>query len=737
MASVTALIRHSGFWNDQNCYVNYKIDTVVFSDYCKYDELVATISTQLSLVSCRNKISIKYVVEGDTQPMEIHNDMGVRVYVELKREKSVLGMYPLCVSITDNDVEEIATGECVFRDDVLQLGYDDNLEDMDMYDSNEYLSNCGKAIVFLYKDNKLIISNAEQKEIFVDQIYKDKDTLKLVMANYAIRERFNIKTERSNAISYTVVCMSPACEWKLRASSVEKSELFRVRYFHDEHTCPLKDKVYSQRQATSWFIGESVVKPKIANHKRKVSPGDIMDDVKNEFDVDVSYMLAWRAREKAMNDLRGDPAASYNKLSAYVYILDKTYSGSHVKMHKSCENEFLYFFVALKAYIKEFECCRPIVVMDGAHLKSTYNGTFVSASTLDGAGNILPLAYGLIDSENDKSWTWFFEQFKQAYGIRDNMCVVSDRHESIIKAVYRVYPTVPHLACIWHLWKNVTKKYKSNDEVLSHVFYSLAKAYTQDEFDKLMEKIENVDIRVKEYLDDVGREKWSRLYSPVNRGWTMTSNIAECINGKLVAARELSVFDFLEEVRKMFGRWNCTNRKNGTYTFSTLSRRYQDMLSMNEYKSLRMRVEASTEYVYTVNDGPQRFIIDLKRKTCSCRMFQMDKIPCSHAWVVLKSKNLTADAYCSELFKPNTVVNTYDVPIDPLPDESEWNVPTHILEEVVLPPRYKRPPGRPKKKRDKPLMELMIGKHRNACSTCGRLGHNRRSCGNEPLKKKK
>ncbi|XP_060170806.1 uncharacterized protein LOC132601757 [Lycium barbarum] len=114
----------------------------------------------------------------------------------------------------------------------------------------------------------------------------------------------------------------------------------------------------------------------------------------------------------------------------------------------------------------------------------------------------------------------------------------------------------------------------------------------------------------------------------------------------------------------------------------------------------------------------------------------MDEIPCSHAWAVLKSKNLTADAYCSELFKLSTVVNTYDVPVDPLPDEREWNVPTHILDEVFLPLRYKRPLGRPKKKRDKPLMELMIDKRRNAWSTCGRLGHNRRPCGNKPLKKK-
>ncbi|XP_059310619.1 uncharacterized protein LOC132061966 [Lycium ferocissimum] len=352
--------------------------------------------------------------------------MGVRVYVELKRENRVLGMYPMCVSIHDFDVEDDATGNRIIGDDVLQIGYSENRD--------------------------------------------DKETLKIVMTKYAIRERFNFKTERSNAISYTAACWSPECKWKFRASRIGDSEMFRVRFFDDEHTCPLKDKVYSQRQATSWFIGEAIVKAKITNHKRKVTPGDIKDDVKNEFGVDVSYMMAWRAREKAIKDFR--------------------------------ENEFMYLFVALKAFVKGFECCRPIVVVDGAHLKSTYNGTFVSASTLDGAGNILPLAYGVIDSENNKSWTWFFELFKQAYGVRKNMCVVSDRHESIIHAVSKVYPTVPHLACIWHLWKNVTKQYTTNGEVLSPIFYS-RRRHTADEFDKLMEKIGNVDIRVKRYLKDL------------------------------------------------------------------------------------------------------------------------------------------------------------------------------------------------------------------------------------------
>ncbi|KAG5570573.1 hypothetical protein H5410_060339 [Solanum commersonii] len=57
----------------------------------------------------------------------------------------------------------------------------------------------------------------------------------------------------------------------------------------------------------------------------------------------------------------------------------------------------MYLFVALRPLIRGFDYCRPIVVIDGAHLGGAYKGTFVSASTLDGAGCIFPLAYGVVD----------------------------------------------------------------------------------------------------------------------------------------------------------------------------------------------------------------------------------------------------------------------------------------------------------------------------------------------------
>ncbi|XP_075080647.1 uncharacterized protein LOC107774691 [Nicotiana tabacum] len=54
---------------------------------------------------------------------------------------------------------------------------------------------------------------------------------------------------------------------------------------------------------------------------------------------------------------------------------------------------------------------------------------------MDATGTILPLAYAVVDSENDASWKWFFEQFKHAYGERPNICVVSDCNEKSLNAV--------------------------------------------------------------------------------------------------------------------------------------------------------------------------------------------------------------------------------------------------------------------------------------------------------------
>ena len=91
-----------------------------------------------------------------------------------------------------------------------------------------------------------------------------------------------------------------------------------------------------------------------------------------EYGVRLTYMQAWRAKERALELIRGDPAQSYAKFSSYFHILEATYPGSHVRLHKSEDDRFLYAFVALFTSIKGWEYCRPIVVVDETFLKGAY-----------------------------------------------------------------------------------------------------------------------------------------------------------------------------------------------------------------------------------------------------------------------------------------------------------------------------------------------------------------------------
>ncbi|XP_070010449.1 uncharacterized protein [Nicotiana sylvestris] len=319
-------------------------------------------------------------------------------------------------------------------------------------------------------------------------------------------------------------------------------------------------------------------------------------------------------------------------------------------------------------------------------------------------GHMLSLAYGVIDSENDASWSWFFEKFKEAYGERENMCIVSDRNESIIKSISRVYPVVPHFACIWHLWNNVYKKFKKSHSKLREIYFSMVKAYTQTEFDSLMEMVEKAGADFKKALQGKSQAE---------------AGFKQDLQGKSQAGA-----GFKQALQDSY----CISLHSSIKMSSSL------IFCQTTYKmySIVFNVVPSTEYLHTVNDEGRHYPLCLLERKCSCGRFQVDELPCLHDWAILKSKFVMPEDYCSDYYKQKSVLMTYEVPVYPMPYRNEWKVPAHISEEAVLPPKWKRPPGRPKKKRDKPLSELLQKKNQHSYSICGHGGHNKRTCRNAP-----
>ncbi|KAH0633443.1 hypothetical protein KY284_036229 [Solanum tuberosum] len=650
--------------------------------------LKALILAELEIDGVRKDIEIRYIVDGNTCPLKIRNDMGVKLYLEVRRNEPGIGMYQLCIDTTEKMVGEIHNFDCSSGEIICVEGTERDTEALALVESRicdlDYIPELN-AINY--------ITDSNSTDVKTGQLYKDKGTLIAVMEKYKIKNNFNFRVKRSDKKSYVLVCFSDECGWTLRSSCRKKSDVFKVRYFNNEHMCPMRDRILTKVQATVGFIS-GVTAPKLFNHKRIHTPQDVIEDIRAIYGVEISYQQAWRAKERALKMLKGKPSEGYKQMPRYIWMLNNV----------------------------------PVVVVDAAHLGGVYKGAFVSASTLDGAGCMFPLAYGVVDTENDCSWTWFFEQFKNAFGERENMCIVSDRNESIMKSVSIVFPNVPHCACIWHLWKNVCSNFKRSKNTLSDIFYSMAKAYRKENFDKLMAKVVKVDHRVKDYLEDAGYEKWSRVHSIVNRGRMMTSNIAECINGCLVDARRLTIIDFLEEARLLFGSWNYKNREIASYTKETLGRRFEEVLIVNASKSSNMKVVPSSEYIFSVYQAGRRYIVCLERKICTCGRFQYDEIPCEHAIAVLKHKNVTdMHPYCSDYYKPDALEKTYEVAMVSMPDKEDWTVPDYVLDEIVLPPRYRRLAGRPRNRRKKNVDEK-ITVNKNSCGQCGQEGHNRRTC---------
>ncbi|XP_075087729.1 uncharacterized protein LOC107824764 [Nicotiana tabacum] len=307
--------------------------------------------------------------------------------------------------------------------------------------------------------------------------------------------------------------------------------------------------------------------------------------------------------------------------------------------------------------------------------------------------SILPLAYAVVDSENDTSWMWFFEKFKHAYGEKPNMCVVLDRNESILNATSTVYTSMPHYACMWHIWTNVRSKFKKGHLKLSKLYFATARPYTLDEFNERMSQIEVIDTCFKAYLYDIGYHRWSRVHATVNRTWTMTSNIADSLNAVTKDARELPVVELLEYMRALLEHWTNEKLLKAKGTFTYLGKKIQQRVGGQQDIIAEDEMRASTYHIHTVIDGVKRFIVCLQNKRCSCGQFQLDVLPCAQALAALRHRNESYENYCSPYYTRESLLHTYEIPVDPLPDESKWNVPQHIIEEVVMPPTGKDSQG--------------------------------------------
>ena len=58
-------------------------------------------------------------------------------------------------------------------------------------------------------------------------------------------------------------------------------------------------------------------------------PKSIIEDISNDYGIEINYHKAWRCREKALMYVRGSIEKSYQKLSSYLYIGEEKFGNNY------------------------------------------------------------------------------------------------------------------------------------------------------------------------------------------------------------------------------------------------------------------------------------------------------------------------------------------------------------------------------------------------------------------------
>ncbi|XP_013751514.1 uncharacterized protein LOC106453858 [Brassica napus] len=265
---------------------------------------------------------------------------------------------------------------------------------------------------------------------------------------------------------------------------------------------------------------------------------------------------------------------------------------------------------------------------------------------------------------------------------------VSDMHGSIKKACEKVFPWARREICYYHLQQNIVQKFKEN-----HMLYLVKGAayeHTLFDFNRYMDEIRSINPNLETYLENADVSLWSRIQFQGDIYNIKTSNIAESINSALKPAKGFPVSFLLEFIREKLGRW--------------FFKRREDALSLTSHH----------------NRGVEN-VLAIREERCQCGVFDIEKIPCSHAIAAAKdanihvstlvcpsySKNYLYEAYAANLYPKSDVLESPNTDgTSPANEEGAPNTDdtSPANEECsnahkCLPPDVKRGPGRQKKSR--------------------------------------
>uniref|UniRef100_A0A2N9J1P5 CCHC-type domain-containing protein n=1 Tax=Fagus sylvatica TaxID=28930 RepID=A0A2N9J1P5_FAGSY len=485
-------------------------------------------------------------------------------------------------------------------------------------------------------------------------------------------------------------------------------DTWQLKLMKDEHNCGTQLK---NKHASYKWLGKHLVED--VKNDPKVKTISIKRQVAAKFNVHISKHVAYRAKRVAKQLINGSCKEQYAQLGDYSEELIRSNPGSNSIIHTErpqphLQPRFGRFYVCLDACKRGFLAgCRPFIGLDGCHLKGQYTGQLLTAIGKDANNGVYPIAYAVAEAELKESWEWFLEMLFKDIGdlSYESWTFMSDQQKGLVPTFEKLMP-VDHRFCVRHLYNNFSKEFKG--KLLKDRMWAAARATNMAEFEIEMEKIKDINVKAWKWLDGHPKEHWSRAsFSAYPKCDALTNNGCESFNAQILEFRDKPIITMMEEIRLL------------------LMDRYVKMKSMiGRYKGrICPRIHKKLE------------IEKSNSRTWTPRWSGDDDLSVYEVSMYPRSAGKNIEDFVHSCYNMTSFALAYEPCVLPINGPDLW---PQSNRDTILPPPYRKQPGRPKKRRrrehDEPRNTYRVPRIHapGKCRKCGEVGHNKRSCKNDP-----
>ncbi|XP_024013228.1 uncharacterized protein LOC112087550 [Eutrema salsugineum] len=569
------------------------------------------------------------------------------------------------VNFVDEEIDEYATPVCSDDDD-------------DADDSKGYIR---------YKKGS--------GELMLSQAFDSLEAFKQGVLEYVLKEGWNVEYKRWEKNKSEVKCASEPeegeeeCMWRIYCSYDEPLQKWLVKVYVKKHTCMKsgRSKILSQEVIAKLFVNELRDNP-------KYMPREIQSEIQKRWHLTTTIDQCRKAKKRALEMIQEEHDLQFSRLRDYRLELISSNKDSTVELetiHGEHEEDIFYrFYVCFAALKKTWSSlCRPIFGLDGCFLKCTISGQLLAAVGRDANNQMFPIAWAVVDVENEVNWRWFIEKLKSDLNLQngDGFTLISDRQKGLLNAVSDLQPRVEHRMCARHIYANLKKKHPNRADMKS-LFWKVAKSYNKPHYEKRIRAVEAYDVSVYESMMSKNPKNCSLAYfTPTSTSDDVSNNISESFNSAIDPARSMPLVEMLETIRRramlrMEARKVKAMKHRGKFSIKAMEK-----VDEEQKKIVNCTIYPSGHETFEVKEKKSAFKVKMLERTCTCRRWQMSGLPCRHALKVISQKKRRQEDYMADCYLTSRWRMQYSTPIEVVRGVNFWE---KTVDSVIVPPKRNR-----------------------------------------------